>query len=146
MPRPQPEISNASIQLLQNLIAFEKCYQGTTSHATSYAAFMNALNTDHHDTELLRKRRIFHVQVSLAQPELSFRRRCKQDVDPSAENYLSRLMVDVLLYKEARASTKKTQMPMSDAGFFAVLVVTAYVLLALSLLEKVSDLCCCNCK
>lgn len=63
---------------------------------------MNALNTDHHDTELLRKRRIFHVQVSLAQPELSFRRRCKQDVDPSAENYLSRLMVDVLLYKEAR--------------------------------------------
>ncbi|KAG8073578.1 hypothetical protein GUJ93_ZPchr0006g40797 [Zizania palustris] len=130
---PQLEVSDASIQLLQNLMAFEKCYHGTTWHVANYAAFMDALNADHNDTEMLRKRCIFHVQSTpAAQPELSFRRRCKQDVEPSPENYLSRLMVDVALYKEARASRKKTETPpMSDTMFFAVLAVMAYALLAL---------------
>ncbi|KAF0912925.1 hypothetical protein E2562_019493 [Oryza meyeriana var. granulata] len=128
---PQLEVSDASIQLLQNLIAFEKCYQGATSHVANYAAFMDSLNADHHDTEMLRKRGIFDVQFTPAQPELSLRRRCKQDVDPSSENYRSRVMVDVVLYKEARARRKKTQTPVSGTMFFAVLAVTAYILLAL---------------
>uniref|UniRef100_A0A0D9VPV7 Uncharacterized protein n=1 Tax=Leersia perrieri TaxID=77586 RepID=A0A0D9VPV7_9ORYZ len=128
---PQLQVSDASIQLLQNLIAFEKCYHGTTSHVANYAAFMDALNGDHHDTEMLRKRSILDVQFTPAQTqaELSLGRRCKQDVDPSSENYLSRVMVDVVLYKEARARRKKTQTPMSDAVFFIVLSVSAYVLL-----------------
>ncbi|XP_015690571.1 UPF0481 protein At3g47200-like isoform X2 [Oryza brachyantha] len=130
---PQLEVSDASIQLLQNLIAFEKCYEGaTTCHVANYAAFMDALNADHHDTEMLRRRRVLDVRSTSPQHEVSLRRRCKQDVDPSSENYLGRVMVDVVLYREARASRRKTQTtPMSDTMFFVVLAVTAYVFLAL---------------
>ncbi|KAL6649274.1 hypothetical protein ACP70R_013498 [Stipagrostis hirtigluma subsp. patula] len=132
---PQLEISDRSIQLLQNLIAFEKCYHGITAHVTNYAAFMDALNADCQDMEMLRKQHIFYIQLSTEHPELSFGRRLKQDVYPSPESYLSRLMVDVALYKEARSSRKKMPMPMSmpDDVVFAILmlVVAAYVLLVL---------------
>jgi hypothetical protein len=51
---PQLVISDTSIQLLQNIMAFEKCYYGITSHVANYATFMDALNADHQDTEMLR--------------------------------------------------------------------------------------------
>ncbi|KAK3148299.1 hypothetical protein QOZ80_3BG0293300 [Eleusine coracana subsp. coracana] len=127
---PQLEINDTSIQLLQNLIAFEKCYHGITSHVANYAAFMDALNGDHQDTEMLRKQQILDIQLSTAQPKFSFRKQLNQDLYPSQESYLSRLMLDVVLHKEAKANRRNMPITMPGALLLAnlILVVVAYVL------------------
>ncbi|GJN30370.1 hypothetical protein PR202_gb18667 [Eleusine coracana subsp. coracana] len=127
---PQLEINDTSIQLLQNLIAFEKCYHGITSHVANYAAFMDALNSDHQDTEMLRKQQILDIQLSTAQPKFSFRKQLNQDLYPSQESYLSRLMLDVALHKEAKANRRNMPITMPGALLLAnlILVVVAYVL------------------
>ncbi|KAL6660160.1 hypothetical protein ACP70R_002282 [Stipagrostis hirtigluma subsp. patula] len=70
---PQLEISDRSIQLLQNLIAFEKCYHGITAHVTNYAAFMDDLNADCQDMEMLRKQHIFDIQFEYGAPRTLLR-------------------------------------------------------------------------
>jgi hypothetical protein len=127
---PQLEISDTSIQLLQNLVAFEKCYYGITSHVANYAAFMDALNADHQDTEMLRKQRILDLQLSTVQPKFSFRKQLNQDLYPSQESYLSRLMLDVLLHKESKANRENVPILMPSVLLLAnwMLAIVAYVL------------------
>jgi hypothetical protein len=127
---PQLEISDTSIQLLQNLIAFEKCYYGIMSHVANYATFMDALNADHQDTEMLRKQQILDLQLSTVQPKFSFRKQLNQDLYPSQESYLSRLMLDVLLHKESKANRENVPIPMPSVLLLAnwMLAIVAYVL------------------
>jgi hypothetical protein len=127
---PQLVISDTSIQLLQNIIAFEKCYYGITSHVANYATFMDALNADHQDTEMLRKLGILDIQLSTVQPKLSFRKQLNQDMYPSQESYLSKLMLDVVLHKEVKANRKNMANPIPGALLLAnlMLVIVAYVL------------------
>ncbi|KAK1282078.1 UPF0481 protein [Acorus calamus] len=138
MQIPELHISERTIPILRNLIAFEQCYPFTDNHITFFAELMGGLINTSRDVNVLQEAEILKISLN-NEEEMThlFKRLCTHVYCNNKKNYLENLYNEMNCYCRSRRHRWKAVL-MRD--YFSnpwtiISVVAAITLLVLTFLQ-----------